>query len=113
MQGNVAEWTLDQYDANFYTQFKDGTAVDPVAMPKELYPHVIRGGSYQDPGGELRAASRKASDPEWKRIDPQIPKSNWWFPEGPFIGFRLVRPLNPPSKEEIEAYYNHEPIADF
>jgi hypothetical protein len=25
----------------------------------------------------------------------------------------VVRPLVPPSKEEIEKYYNREPIADF
>jgi sulfatase modifying factor 1 len=53
------------------------------------------------------------SDPSWKRIDPQIPKSQWWFPEAPFIGLRIVRPLNPPSPEDIKAYYEQEPIADY
>ncbi|MGV3508534.1 MAG: formylglycine-generating enzyme family protein [Sphingobacteriaceae bacterium] len=113
MHGNVAEWTFDQYKPDFYNQFKNTTAVDPVAIPESLYPHVIRGGSYEDNLTDLRSASRKGSDPEWKRIDPQLPKSNWWFPEAPFVGFRVVRPLNPPSKQEIEAYYNREPIEDF
>ncbi|WP_256604671.1 hypothetical protein [Sphingobacterium multivorum] len=27
------------------------------------------------------SAARGASDPVWKQLDPQIPKSNWWFPE--------------------------------
>lgn len=113
MHGNVAEWTFDQYKPDFYGQFRNTTAVNPVANPETLYPHVIRGGSYQSNLTDLRSASRRGSEPEWKRIDPQLPKSNWWFPEAPFIGFRVVRPLNPPSKQEIEAYYNREPIEDF
>lgn len=113
MQGNVAEWTRDQYIPDFYEQFKSKTAVNPVATPEKLYPHAIRGGSYADEAAALRPASRAGSDPDWKRIDPQIPKSNWWFPEAPFIGFRIVRPANPPSAAEIEAYYNREPIPDY
>lgn len=113
MYGNVAEWTIDQYDPDFYQQLKGKAAENPVAKPEKLYPLSIRGGSFQDAAADLRSASRKGSDPDWKRIDPQIPKSNWWFPEAPFVGIRLVRPVNPPSKEEIEAYYNRKPIADF
>lgn len=115
MHGNVAEWTIDQYIPDFYQQLKQSGRVtdNPVALPEKLYPLAIRGGSFQDAAADLRSASRKASDPDWKRIDPQIPKSNWWFPEAPFVGVRLVRPLNPPSKEEIEAYYNRKPIADY
>jgi sulfatase modifying factor 1 len=113
MHGNVAEWTMDQYIPDFYQQLTGKAAEDPVAQPEQLYPLVIRGGSFQDAATALRSASRRASDPDWKRIDPQIPKSNWWFPEAPFVGIRLVRPVNPPSKEEIEAYYNRKPIADY
>jgi sulfatase modifying factor 1 len=112
MHGNVAEWTIDQYLPEFYQQLGK-EAKDPVAEPKTLYPLVIRGGSFQDTAVHLRSASRKGSDPDWKRIDPQIPKSNWWFPEAPFVGIRLVRPAIPPSQEEIEAYYNRKPIADY
>jgi hypothetical protein len=45
------------------------------------------------------------SNPKWKQRDPQIPKSNWWFTDAPFIGFRVVRPAKQPSKEEIEKYF--------
>ncbi|MBF9255484.1 formylglycine-generating enzyme family protein [Pontibacter sp. 172403-2] len=113
MHGNVAEWTIDQYIPDFYEQFKGKVAVNPVAVPEKLYPHAIRGGAYNDEAPALRSANREASDPNWKRIDPQIPKSNWWFPEAPFIGFRIVRPLNPPSAAEIDAYYNRQPIPDY
>ncbi len=113
MYGNVMEFTYDQYLPDFYTKFKVKAAANPVAQPELLYPHAVRGGSFQDEPTSLRSASRQASMAKWKRLDPQIPKSNWWFPEAPFIGFRLVRPLTPPSNEEIEAYYNKEPIQDF
>ncbi|MFD2539100.1 formylglycine-generating enzyme family protein [Sphingobacterium chuzhouense] len=113
MIGNVAEWTFDQYIADYYKQFEGKTAKNPVAVPTELYPHSVRGGSFDSEADELRSAARMASDPIWKQLDPQIPKSNWWFPEAPFVGLRLVRPVNPPSQEEIKAYYNQEPIKDF
>lgn len=113
MHGNVAEWTVDQYIPGFYENFVGETAHNPVAEPENLYPHSIRGGSYEDEAAALRSANREGSDPAWKRIDPQIPKSNWWFPEAPFIGFRVVRPVEPPPEEEIEAYYNQAPLPDY
>lgn len=113
MHGNVAEWTMDQYVPDFYQSLQGKMAEDPFAEPENLYPRVVRGGSFEDAAAELRSARRQASDPDWKRIDPQIPKSNWWFPEAPFIGFRLLRPLDPPSEEEIEAYYNRKAITDY
>lgn len=112
LYGNVAEWTYDQYVADAYTKAPDLSA-DPVQIPEKLYSHVIRGGSYDDQANDLRSAARLASDPIWKQLDPQIPKSNWWFPEAPFIGMRLVRPVNPPSKSEIDAYYDKAVIADY
>ncbi len=111
--GNVSEWTIDQYIAEYYTQFENNTTVNPVAVPEKLYPHVLRGGSFEDGAEELRSANRMDSNPNWKRIDPQIPKSNWWLPEAPFVGFRVVRPFEAPGLEEIEAYYNLEPIPDY
>ncbi len=113
MHGNVSEWTIDQYLPDQYGRLEDAVADNPVAVPGKLYPHSIRGGSFEDDAADLRSAKRKGSEPDWKRIDPQIPKSNWWFPEAPFIGIRVVRPLKSPSNEEIEKYYNQKPIADF
>lgn len=115
MLGNVAEWTFDQYIEDFYKQSSSGsgTSENPVAVPTTLYPHSVRGGSFQSEAVDLRSAARMASDPFWKQLDPQIPKSNWWFPEAPFVGLRLVRPLKAPSHEEIMAYYDKAPIKDF
>lgn len=113
MHGNVAEWTYDQYHAESYQGFADQVAENPIVVPDQLYPHSIRGGSFEDPAYDLRSTARLPSDPAWKQMDPQIPKSNWWFPEAPFIGFRLVRPLDPPSVEEILSYYDKAPITDY
>lgn len=111
--GNVAEWTYDQYDADFYKKLAHKTATNPLAEPTDLYANVVRGGAFNNEATDLRSAARMASDPVWKQIDPQMPKSNWWFPEAPFIGFRLVRPAVQPSEQEIMAYYDKAPIEDY
>ncbi|WP_268033269.1 formylglycine-generating enzyme family protein [Algoriphagus sp. PAP.12] len=108
--GNVLEWTADQYDPEFYAISPEENPLNPSS---ELYPRVVRGGSYDTPTAEITSSKRYVSSSDWKRIDPQIPKSQWWFPEAPFLGMRLVRPLNPPSEEEIKAYYTAAPITDY
>lgn len=112
MHGNVAEWTYDQYQPD-YSAFAGKTSSNPVVEPQQLYPHVLRGGSYLSTAEDVRSAARMPSDPQWKAIDPQIPKSNWWFPDAPFIGIRLVRPVEQPSAQEAMAYYDKAPIADY
>ena len=113
MHGNVTEWTIDQYKADTYSAYKNTIALNPIVPAETLYPHAVRGGSYEDSASDLRSASRRGSNAEWNKIDPQIPKSNWWLTGGTFVGIRIVRPLVPPTKEEILAYYNREPIADY
>ncbi|MEW6209689.1 MAG: formylglycine-generating enzyme family protein [Acidobacteriota bacterium] len=93
MHGNVAEWCLDHYDKNFYAQFKP-SALSPVLLPSEKrYPHVARGGSWDDEAVKLRCAARRASNPAWSRRDPQSPQSIWWHTDATHIGFRIVRPV--------------------
>ncbi|HVZ55074.1 MAG TPA: SUMF1/EgtB/PvdO family nonheme iron enzyme [Chitinophagaceae bacterium] len=104
MLGNVAEWVLDQYDPDYFSRMADGQR-DPVRLPTSRHPHLLKGGSYSDPAPELRCANRISWRPEWNRRDPQIPKSKWWLTDAPFAGFRLVRPLNPPSPEEAEKFF--------
>ena len=36
--------------------------------------------------------------------DPQLPKSNWYHTDAPFLGFRLVRPLREPDEETKQRY---------
>ncbi len=111
--GNVQEWTADHYQPEAYKERSAAVVENPWVTDDELYPKVLKGGNYESPAEDLRPANRVASDPEWKRIDPQIPKSQWWFPEAPFVGMRVVRPVNPPSEEEIEAYFGKVPMEDY
>jgi formylglycine-generating enzyme len=111
--GNVMEWTSDQYAADAYKDRSLSLKKDPKLPIQSLYPGAIRGGNYKSIPEDLRTSKRFYSKAEWKRIDPQIPKSQWWFPEAPFLGLRVVRPLNVPSEEEIMNYYNKLPIADY
>lgn len=66
--GNVAEWAMG----------RDGVP-------------VIKGGSFQDEAKDVACASRRPQTPAWNASDPQLPKSKWWLPDAPFVGFRLVR----------------------
>lgn len=101
MHGNVMEWTLDQYDAEAYS--KDA-AWTPSTKP---YPHVVRGGSWNDPAEMLRCGARLGSDPSWKMQDPQLPKSVWYHTDAQWLGFRLVRPRKTPPAEEMYRYWNN------
>lgn len=114
MLGNVAEWTFDQYDAGYYDSLAThGSVANPSKFPHDLYPISVRGGSFRDSADQLRTAARAYSEPAWKAIDPQTPKSDWWFTMTPIIGLRLVRPQTPPSDAEIMAYFGFEPIPDY
>ncbi len=106
LHGNVAEWTLDQYDEGYYAAFEGGTVRDPWAQPTRLHPRTVRGGAYDDDDDAVRCAARQKSSLTWKRRDPQIPKSMWWNTDSPFVGFRLVRPHVEPSPEEQAAFWS-------
>jgi formylglycine-generating enzyme required for sulfatase activity len=101
MLGNVMEWTLDQYD-----NYKPGPSVNPWVKATALYPHAVRGGSWNDPADMLRCAARVASDAAWKQQDPQLPKSIWYETDAQWLGFRLVRPAKAPSADEMYNYWN-------
>ncbi|OLY93990.1 Formylglycine-generating enzyme, required for sulfatase activity, contains SUMF1/FGE domain [Cnuella takakiae] len=104
MLGNVAEWTIDQFDEQYYSKVADG-ATDPVITPEKRHPKGVRGGSFEDDAAKLRPASRLSWLPDWNKRDPQIPKSRWWLTDGHFVGFRLVRPYKQPTQEEAEAFF--------
>jgi formylglycine-generating enzyme required for sulfatase activity len=102
MHGNAGEWVLDLYQKDAYQTRATTPALAPVFMPTErIYPHVVRGGSWDHDAPALRCAARLASQVEWNRRDPQRPQSIWWLTDATFVGFRLVRPLEE-QKELIE-----------
>ncbi len=111
--GNVMEWTYDEYLPEYDAAKTGETVHNPLQKATELYPRVLRGGHFRSEAPDLRVSKRFPSTPVWKQLDPQIPKSRWWFPEAPFVGLRLVRPLETPTVEEITAYYDQAPIDDY
>jgi formylglycine-generating enzyme required for sulfatase activity len=105
MHGNVSEWTLDKYDIESYQKYKDSLTINPYEKPINLYPRVVKGGSWMSSNSKLRSASREASSKKWKRQDPQIPRSKWWHTDAQFVGFRVIRPLKTPPFEEQLSYW--------
>ncbi len=103
MHGNLAEWVIDQYDAEAYAKAAPG--VLPVTIPgNRRYPHVARGGSWTDKDVSLRCAARRASNKEWSKQDPQNPQSIWWHTEATNVGFRLVRvPNEYPALKDVKS----------
>ncbi len=101
MHGNVAEWVLDQHDEAGYEGLADQT-INPLAIPKTLYPRVVRGGGWNQFPEDLRSAARQGSNEEWIKQDPQIPKSIWYLTDAQHVGLRIVRPFLEPSETEKE-----------
>ena len=99
MHGNVLEWVYDFYQPTAYVAVsKNSPALNPKG-PKQGRVHVARGGSWESPAEELRCAARLFEEPFWRYMDPQVPKSKWWFPQMGFIGFRVARSVEPAKSE--------------
>ncbi|MFO0928229.1 MAG: formylglycine-generating enzyme family protein [Gemmataceae bacterium] len=95
MYGNVAEFCLDHYKADYYASFPtDRPTLQPVNRPTNArFSHVVRGGSWADEAPACRSAARVGSDKSWLKLDPQRPQSIWWLTSAEHIGFRIVRPI--------------------
>jgi formylglycine-generating enzyme required for sulfatase activity len=111
MHGNVAEWVLDQFVQVRYDN-KIGVGgqssnliVNPVIWPAERYPRVVRGGSWFDEAKDLRTDARARSEADWNAGDGSLPKSIWWLRDASWVGFRVVRPLNPPPRSQWGRYW--------
>jgi sulfatase modifying factor 1 len=107
MHGNAAEWVLDELVPDGYS--RQAALPQPVpeaaaaVWPQRLSPRVVRGGAFYDDADRCRSAARRGSeDLAWKEIDPNLPKSPWWYTEEPAlgVGMRLVRPLAAPDRGE-------------
>lgn len=109
MHGNVSELCLDAYLPDAYAKWEAG-AKNPWHQAVNRYPHVTRGGHFFDGGPEtLRSAARVPTDKSWKNIDPQIPKSLWYFTDCRNVGFRVVRPMKVPDVKQMHVMWNTGP----
>ena len=110
MHGNVCEWVMDQYDKKAYEKFAEGKVKTPFITPKKalsvykMFDEIARGGSCIHEAADCRSARRIVSNKDWKKQDPQFPQSIWWMTEAPFVGFRVVRPLTPPSEDDAKLF---------
>ena len=104
MHGNVAEWCMDHYVEDIYTQLAgQGVAVGPVVIPTaKEYSYVVRGGSWEGDAEMLRSAARLASSLEFSIQDPQRPRSIWWHTDATFVGFRVARPAE--EQENLKGF---------
>lgn len=114
MHGNVAEWCIDEYAKGHYKSLRDGVrAGDAIRWPTKFYGRSLRGGHWDSDAKACRSAARDKCIADWRELDPQFPKSSWYYTEF-WMGFRIVRPLadptagvkarfwNPSSKEAID-----------
>ena len=102
MHGNVMEWCLDAYRPGY----DHLAAENPRVTPTQRYGRVIRGGSWYDSAEYSRSAARSCSNPNFNLQDPQLPQSIWWLVDAQWLGFRIVRPLDIPSEEEMYQIWN-------
>ncbi len=110
MHGNVSEWVLDQHSEKFYGDNR-ASEPNPLAIPKTLYPRVVRGGGWDNKPLNLRSSARIGSSEDWKEQDPQIPQSIWYHTDARSVGLRIVRPLRAPTaKERKEKWDNSQPV---
>jgi formylglycine-generating enzyme required for sulfatase activity len=107
MHGNVAEWCMDAYDANWYQKFagKKAKASEMINWPTSQYGRVIRGGGWESEKEDCRSARRIASEPGMNQRDPQLPKSPHWITQGFWIGFRVVSPAKEPPEDEKHKFW--------
>ncbi len=113
MHGNASEWVLDQHATDFYGSHGKGVADNPLAIPKTIYPRVVRGGGWNDEPVQLRSAACEGSCLEWKEQDPQEPQSIWYLTDAHHVGFRIIRPLvEPTDMEKAEKWDKSEPVED-
>jgi len=104
--GNVAEWTMDKYDATYFQKLTTLPQSNFYVKPeKPRAYHTARGGGFKSQPEGLRCAERLPQTEAWNQRDPQIPRSKWWMTDGDYVGFRLVRPLRQPGAEEAEAFF--------
>ena len=102
MNGNVAEWTLDNYNTSGYDSH---TIKNPVVIENDKSPAAIRGGSWEKHPSLLRCGARDSLEPKWEEYDD----AQEWKTRSETVGFRVVRPyFMPITVSEREALWVHK-----
>ncbi|MBI2758637.1 MAG: SUMF1/EgtB/PvdO family nonheme iron enzyme [Chloroflexi bacterium] len=87
MAGNVAEWTNDYYDGNYYANGPATNPTGPLAR-SQYFGRVVRGGTYADAARDIRTSNRAQVVGSNLQADPG---STAYFGDfSPRIGFRCA-----------------------
>ncbi len=97
MHGNVFEWCQDWLDPQFYAQFRDRPAVDPICLVSADASRIHRGGNWFIERYGCRSGSRSGSYPAGG---------------GEVVGFRVVLPVES-VQAALSAVPASVPVADF
>lgn len=81
VHGNVAEWVMPM-------------------DPADEGPPFALGGSYLEYPEDCTVRSKLVQQKSWQASDPQIPKSQWWLADCGYVGFRIVREIEPAEDAE-------------
>ena len=65
MHGNVWEWVIDQFVSSPPPP-SNKPSINPISLPKTLYPRTVKGGSWDDDEKSHRSASRKLCAPSMR-----------------------------------------------
>ena len=87
MAGNVAEWTADWYDQNYYKKAPERNPKGPEKGTQRAF----RGGAWVDSTPSVRPAQRNGTDPQTKM--------NW-------LGFRCARDVKEPAEASTTSQTN-------
>ncbi len=111
MHGNVAEWVLDGQNSRAPVP-KSGSTISAeaaIVWPEEIFNRFAKGGSFLSEPDACTVQSRLPSSPDWLSNDAEYPLSLHWNcdgDEGFSVGFRLLRPLKVPAREEQEKMWS-------
>ena len=109
LHGNVSEWVLDQFSEK-YVGLRMAIAAErqPVHWPTRPHALTVRGGSWDSSPEDCRSVARVGSSVDWQELDHKLPPDPHWLASDiqREIGFRIVRPLDPPPVESHGKYWN-------
>jgi formylglycine-generating enzyme required for sulfatase activity len=87
MAGNVAEWTNDYYDGEYYSSGVNFNPGGPVSRTS-IFNRVVRGGTFRDAEVDIRVANRASVVAS--NVNAPIDSPEWLGEYSPRIGFRCA-----------------------
>ena len=111
MCGNVGQWVLDAAVARRLQEIRRQERL--VERGDRLADEIVsaraawRSVGFRSRPIAVRPLAASSDDNAWREIDPNSPKSPWWFtqPESLSVGFRIIRPLAAAPQADRAKYW--------